>query len=236
MIELARAHDCFSVKRDGACVGSVRVFENNFHHKHAHISLDLNEYNAQIGLELFPKLRNELKASLQTLIHSSECRVADFLLASGFARKRRCYEIEATRQAYLGPWSDRELPIAYRGEAEYDACCKMLYGYYQRTHAAINPLTATLEQFCRILPDRAYYQGNEGQLKHLAFIDENEIAYIATTENASFGEFAAAIVCRILSAYHSVNVESDDCDDAAMTLRSLFLHDDLSNDTYIYEI
>ena len=66
-------------------------------------------------------------------------------------------------------------------------------------------------------------------------VEDNEIAYVATKDDRLFKEFAAAVVSCILSEHQCVNFESDDCDSAAMILRSLFLHDDESYDTYIYD-
>ena len=235
MIALEQQKDHFIVNRDGIFLGKVGFRYNAFHRQNAYIDFDLCEYNCEEAEELFQKLFNALGRPLQAMIASADHYVKEYLIAGGFVCKRRCYEIEATRQEYLGPWIDWKIPIAYRGEAAYAACCKMLYEHYLRTHAKVNPLTATLEEFCGVLPDRAYYQKNDGQLKHLAFFEKNEIAYAATTENKSFEDFAAAIVCYILSEYHSVSFESEDCDDAAMILRSLFIHDDSSYDTYVYE-
>ena len=235
MIMLEQQKDHFIVNRDGIFLGKVGFRYNAFHRQNAYIDFDLCEYNCEEAEELFQKLFNALGRPLQAMIASADHYVKEYLIAGGFVCKRRCYEIEATRQEYLGPWIDWKIPIAYRGEAAYAACCKMLYEHYLRTHAKVNPLTATLEEFCGVLPDRVYYQMDDGKLEHLAFFEGNEIAYISTTEKDSFSAFAAAVVRQIFTRYPTVNFESDDCDDTAMKLRSLFEHDDTSYDTYVYE-
>ena len=235
MITLERQKDHFIVNRDGKFLGKVGFRYNTFHRRNAYLDFDLCEYNCEEAAELFQKISNILRRPLQAMIVSDDRHIKAYLIAGEFVCKRRCYEMEATRQAYLGPWNNRQIQIANRGEAEYEACCKMLYEHYQRTHAAVNPLTATPEEFCGVLPDRAYYQMDEGRLKHLAFFEENEIAYVATTENDSFSAFASAVVSLILSRYPTVSFECDDCDDTAMTLRALFVSDEIRYDTYVCE-
>ena len=235
MITLDRAEKHFNVKRDGISIGKVGFRCNPFHQRNAYLDFDLCEYNCDDARSLFQKLSNALEKPLQTMISSGDHRMQDYLLAGGFACKRRCYEVEATRDEYLGNWSIQELSIACRGDMKYAACCNLMYAYYQRTHEEINPLTVTLEQFIDAMPDQAYYQEIDGCLNHIAFFEDNEIAYVATKDDRLFKEFAAAVVSCILSEHQCVNFESDDCDSAAMILRSLFLHDDESYDTYIYD-
>lgn len=85
------------------------------------------------------------------------------------------------------------------------------------------------------LPEDVIYSVQDSEIVSAAFIEENEIAYVCSADEENFGAFARCLVCTMLEKYETVCFESDDCDWAAMLLRSLFKnHEETSFDTYVY--
>lgn len=56
----------------------------------------------------------------------------------------------------------------------------------------------------------------------LAFVEEEEIAYVWGAEPAALREFLQRLVCRLFRQYDALCFECDDCDWAAICLKSLF--------------
>ena len=154
------------------------------------------------------------------MVDSDDDALVDFLLAGGFVCKRKCYEVEAFADDYIGDLSDTQLFRCSVGKPDYDDCCSLMYRYYAA--------------FCSVLPDNVVYGRCGNQIAALAFVEDNEIAYVSGTEKKYFFHFAKSLISSILTQYESIFFEADDCDWAAMMLRSLFENqDDTSYDTYI---
>ena len=80
------------------------------------------------------------------------------------------------------------------------------------------------------------YSTRGGEIKSIAFVAENEIAYVCGADEKCFAAFASSLVCTMLEKYETIYFESDDCDWAAMLLRSLFKNqEETSYDTYVYD-
>lgn len=226
----------YAVSESGRLIGTVAVSHNPFHARNAYLKLGLQQYDDAAAPELFRCLRETLEAPMQVMLESGEERLALFLTAGGFKRKRRCYETEASMADLKAPLSGVfPLRWAAKGAAEYRLCCEAQYKSYVDTHESVNPLTAELTDFCRILPDTAVFHVDAGCLLHWAFVEENEIAYIGTGDIESFCRFAATLLAELLTRYGTVRFEADDCDPAAMALRAFFdLPDAPFCDTYVY--
>ena len=86
------------------------------------------------------------------------------------------------------------------------------------------------------MPEEAYYDYREGEICHIAFVEENEIAYVGTREQSSFKGFITGVVLAIFEKYEELFFECDDCDKAAMMLKELFeIEVEESYDTYVRE-
>ncbi|MBR0421406.1 MAG: hypothetical protein IJI85_02345 [Clostridia bacterium] len=111
----------------------------------------------------------------------------------------------------------------------------MLYHYYQDTHAAVNPLTASLPEFMEALPDEVLYDDPSDRPTSAAFIEGNEIAYLCSHDRTGFPAFARSMLADLFDRYAQIAFEADDTDWAATAVKDMFLIKiDRSFDTYVY--
>lgn len=235
MITLTRNKDIVTVCGDETPIGTICLFENPYHKQNCYIKLQLKCYDNSISEELFEKLSRMIRRPLQAMVRSNDTEVTSFLAAGGFVCKRKCYEVEAAKVDYVG--ASTQLPICWThtGEQAYDLCCKLMYEHYIETHKDINPWTAGVFDFCENLPGDVCCEMDGDKIVNLAFVEDNEIAYIYGTDPSRFSGFAAALISNFFARHETVFFESDDCDWAAMRLRALFANqDETSFDTYIY--
>ena len=225
----------------GFCQAAFEVYVNPFHAGHAYLKTDFQTDDSAKAKEIFALLSRELGRPLQIMTYSTP-ELYGFLTEGGFARRRCCLEIEVT-PANLVPQNVGEISLVElsKGAALYDQACRILYNYYQKTHQAVNPLTADLNSFSRNLPDSVLAQVEKGQILHLAFIEEaseeTEIAYVATVDLPSFANFSYSLVEKLFKRTSGIFFECDDTDPAAMLLKACFqVENPRSFDTYIYEV
>ena len=221
----------------GESIGYVSVSRNSFHALNRYLELELAQYDPANAKELFTLLRLELSHPLQVMLYAHEYEKRGFLVSGGFQRKRRCYELEVGEKDLAAPIEESILlHESGRGDSLYKDCCELLYKCYADVHKAVNPLTADMESFCRVLPNRVLFYQENGEIIHFAFVEENEIAYIGTARQSDFHCFAQTLLSKMLAQYDSVSFECDDCDPAAMELRALFQTAGTNSyDTYILD-
>ncbi len=234
---MLQASNCYKALDAEGEIGSVRVSYNPYHLQNAYLDLQLNRYSPADAGELFRLLRNELGCPLQVMVSSREEKKYAFLTAGGFQRKRRCYEIEVTAGELKAPVKAAAPMVEIgRNHPDYTACCGLLYNYYRETHKAVSPLTADRKLFCSKLPSSVLLQKERGNIQNLAFVEENEIAYVAAASQPGFYDFAQTLLAHMLERYGSTSFECDDCDPAAMELRSFCNSSETASfDTYIYD-
>jgi len=236
MLTLQRTDDTYIVCQDERRIGSLCLYDNPHHMRNCYVKLELDEPDTEIGAEVFKELRKIAGRPLQVLVDSDDAELIAFLFAGGFACRRKCYEVEAGIEDYIGGQADAPLEHCGIGESDYEKACRMLFEYYKETHKTVNPWTADYETFCKELPKNVICSKQGGKIVSLAFIEENEIAYACGADKNSFAEFARSLVCAMLENHKTIFFESDDCDWAAMLLRSLFKNqEDTSYDTYVYD-
>ena len=239
MISIVRQGDHrYSVYRSSEEIGCITVSHNPYHNTHRYLNLGLEEYDPVISKELFSLLRNETGQPLQVMLYSTP-EMSNFLTSGGFVRRRRCYELEASFSdlAVISTPSVK-LHTAQKGSALYNTCCGLLYAYYSGTHDAVSPLTASQDVFCSALPKTVLCSMAEDKPTHYAFVEpdgaECEIAYMGTTDIASFSGFAQTLVQEMFQKCSSLTAECDDTDPASMQFMKLFtVFCDESYDTYI---
>ncbi len=230
----------YNIYDSGEDIGCIAVSQNPYHNRHLYLNLGLKRYDLQIAAELFRMLRQKLNQSLQVMLYATGA-IHDFLIAGGFERRRRCYELEARAADLAVPLAETvPLTMVLEGTAEYDRCCKLLYDYYSKTHLAISPLTADAEAFCADLPGTILCHTADGEIVHFAFVEPDEegyeIAYVGTNKPADFKPFAQSMVAKLFRECDRITAECDDVDPAAMALKSLFrLPDGTPYDTYILD-
>lgn len=233
-----RDNHCYDIYDFDENIGCVSVYKNPYHNRHSYLNLRLTRYDPLIAAEMFRLLRQKLKHPLQIMLYASQT-MHDFLIAGGFERKRRCYELEAHAIDLAAPLQNTvPLVKALEGTAEYDGCCKMLYDYYSKTHRSVSPLTVAAEAFCAELPRIAFCQMEDGVIEHVAFVQlekgEYEIAYVGTRRLADFNPFAQSLIAELFRECDLITAECDDVDPAAMAMKSLFkLPDRIPYDTYV---
>lgn len=226
----------YSVLREGNPIGTGGLYDNPFHARHRYLRLELSEYDGSIAAELFDLLAQIAGKPLQVMLPSDDAELAAFLTAGGFVLKRRCFEAEAGMDDLMPDAHALPLPalsVCRAGETEYRECCMLLYNYYRATHEAVSPLTADFGTFCGSLPKTALFMRGDGKLLHTAFIEKNEIAYIASEAPDEAEPFALAAAEYLFREHRRIFFECDDCDPAAMQILGLFRHGLGSFDTYV---
>ena len=105
---------------------------------------------------------------------------------------------------------------------------------YILTHNAISPWTGTRDDFYCNLHGMVFYNLRDGEVRDIAFIEENEIAYVCGSDVKNFHIFAEVLLSEMFKEHETVTFEADDCDEYAMVLKSLFISQlSESYDTYI---
>lgn len=234
MIRLEQENEYYIVWQDDFRLGTVSLYDNLGHMGNRYVKLALDRYDTAISAELFQLLREIAERPLQAMIESNDAEQVQFLMAGGFVCNRKCYEVEACAEDYVGEQSDTSLRNTHRGEPAYDRCCEILFDHYIETHRAVNPWTAGYEAFLEDLPATVVYQELDGRITALAFVEENEIAYICGMDKSEFLDFASSLVTEMFEHYETIFFESDDCDWPAMALKSMFANqDETSFDTFV---
>lgn len=226
----------YQVYQDERFTGSVQLYDNPRHMKNCYVKLELEKLDISISAELFCKLGEIAGRPLQAMVSSLNTTMIEFLLAGGFQCKRKCYEVEATRADYVGGQSEIPMEHCFSGEADYEMACKLMYNHYVATHKAVNPWTADYNTFCEDMPTEVIYAKHDGKPVAIAFVDGNEIAYVCGMGKQIFADFAQCLTAFMLAKHEMICFECDDCDWAAMTLKSMFNNlKETSYNTYVYD-
>ena len=223
-------------------IGSIETYENEFHKENCYVKFEFEEYDLPLASEIFALLQNHIKRPLQVMLSSSEVEKIAFLEKAGFVCKRKCYEACVTMDDLCDMGNvvhienGNTFMCCGRGSEEYDMCTRFLYEYYRNVHEAVNPLTASYEEFLKLLPDEVYYDSYEGEVRHIAFVEENEIAYVGSRDKSDFGRFITGVVRNLFNLYEELTFEYDDCDETAIVLKDLFEEEvEESYNTYVRE-
>jgi len=214
----------------------IKLEINPFHNHNYYADIDYTGINVNNAGKIFEEIAQGLDKPLQVMIFSGEVRKIEVLEAAGFQCKRKCYEVEAQRQDYIGEDCDAEILYSDLGEEIYRQCCELMLKRYIMTHEGVSPWTGSKEAFCGELPERVAYFPAGGKVSCFAFIEEEEIAYVYGESVQEFRVFAQALISELFRKYEAITFEADDCDDMAMELKSLFINqEEESFDTYIRE-
>lgn len=236
MITLHKKNTLYQVEENGQLLGWIEFFRNPYHAANCYLKIELNRLKPALGRQLWPQLRELAGRPLQVMVDASDIAMTHFLSASGFVCKRTCYEVDASVDDYAGGTADVKLFHCEAGQADYEACCQMLYRWYLDTHQAVNPWTASYEDFCAKLPSTAVYAKDGDALESAAFVEGNEIAYVCSRALPHFDRFAQSLLPAMFQQHTRIAFECDDCDPVAMLLKNLFTNQsDTGFCTYIYE-
>lgn len=209
----------------------MEKFTNKFHNKHIYIKIN-DIKKVKVGdLEVLVKDK-----PLQIGIDSDQLAVIDLLKKAGFILKRKCYEVEVTREDLKNPLGTKKLEtkLTSKGEKPYEKASELIFKYYQKTHEDVSPLTVGLEKFKEILPNQAFYYEKEGQVLMAAFLENEEIAYLAGFEYNLADDFINDLLIYLFKHYEEIFFEADNTDPLATRLKNKFQSKiDLTFDTYI---
>lgn len=211
------------------------VYTNQFHSGHLYLRIGEREADS-LPPSRFDALIDEYRKPLQVMVPSNAAGTIRLLREAGFVLKRRCYEmdVQASDLRVPLPARPRRLMTAREGTPMYDVCAEGMYAHYAKTHLSVNPLTASLPSFTKMLPDIAIYLAADGTAGAAAFVEGNEIAYLWAGDDPAFRAFADPLLFELFHRHDRICFEADDTDPIAMKLKAMFFEPDgPSCDTYI---
>lgn len=211
----------------------MKTYTNKFHNKHTYLYIENSEIST---INDFDHLLDKYKKPLQIGVDSDNDNLIDLLEKNDFILKRKCYEVEATKADLKYPLEKADIFQCHYGSYEYKKCCQILYDYYALVHYDVSPLTASFAEFVNIIPKDSLYIKEDGIITTCAFVEENEIAYLATSKSDSKTRrvFLSALLTFLFEKYQYIFFEADDTDYFAIELKDIFdINIKSSYDTYI---
>lgn len=213
----------------------IKTKKNPFHNQNLYIDFDLEDIK-NINTDTFKDISKENHAPLQMMIDGNETEKKNFIKERGFKRARVCYSMTVRKSDMLSKdISGLKLLHAKEGEAIYDELAKIYFDYYKKTHDSINPLSVDFDEFKEILTKEVYYNDESGM--SLAFVKDNEIAYVYTSNLDKAEDFFKSLCEKLFNDYEEIFFEADDVDQSAMHLKNLFNGGvDEITETWIYRL
>lgn len=208
---------------------------NPFHNQNIYVDFDLDDMK-NINIDTFRKISEENHAPLQMMIDHEETDKRDFIKNNGFKRMRVCYGMSVRKNDMATKCVAKlDLLHAKEGEAIYNDLAKIYFDYYKKTHKSINPLSVDFEEFKEILTKEVYY--NEESSINLAFVEDNEVAYVYTSDLDKADDFFKNLCEKLFNYYEEIFFEADDVDESAMRLKNIFIDGvDEITETWIYKL
>lgn len=208
---------------------------NPFHNQNIYVDFDLDDMK-NINIDTLRKISEENHAPLQMMIDHEETDKRDFIKNNGFKRMRVCYSMSVRKSDMLKKCIAKlNLFHAKEGEAIYNELAKIYFEYYKKTHESINPLSVDFEEFKEILTKEVYY--NDESSINLAFVEDNEVAYVYTSDLDKADDFFKNLCEKLFNNYEEIFFEADDVDASAMHLKNIFIGGvDEITETWIYNI
>lgn len=237
-MELLKVGEDYFIKETDKFIGSIRTYQNPFHLGRCYLKFDMASKQVLSDLDCFSKISTLEQKPLQVMLSSLDFEKALFLEEEGFKKLRQCYELEVKEDDLLVDLSMGEVEISLADSTNdlYLKCAMLLFDYYKSTHLGVNPLTASFDEFIVALPKTVYFLESENVVLHAAFIENSELAYVCTSDLASFDLFARSVIYELFKIGESISFEADDVDPAAMHLKSLFKNgSDETFDTWVYK-
>jgi len=212
----------------------IKIKINPRHSANYYLDVNFEGINIENAKEVFEKFAQGLDKPLQIMLSSGETERIAILKEAGFVCKRKCYEMEAQEQDYIGGKGEGKVQYSHAGETVYEQCRERMLNRYILTHKEINPWSGSEEEFWAELTECVAYFGMCGNPTSFAFVEDEEIAYVYGENVQEFRAFAKVLIAEMFGKYDSITFEADDCDDMAMELKSLFINqEEESFDTYI---
>ena len=226
------------VKNEGIDIIKIPYYFNSFHNSNVYFKIDEVKLFDKLNSELLNKLSSYFGKPIQIMISSERKDATDMLKNLGFERKRVCYEVEVGKEDYSIYEKDDEIKLitAHKGSKEFEACADLMLERYMKTHLEINPWTGIRNDFLNILPEKVIYEKKDDSIENLAFIENEEVAYVFGKDIDSFRKFSSNLIFNLFEKCKNIYFEADDCDEFAMELKKLFnIGDGVTWDTYVYK-
>ena len=213
----------------------ISIKKNHFHKKNIYIDFDLDDMK-NINRDSFKAISEENHAPLQMMIDGDDTKKKDFIEENGFNRVRTCYGMSVRRDDLIRKETAKiNLLLAKEGDEKYFELAKIYFEYYKKTHESINALTVDFDEFKNILTKDVYYNEEDGMA--LAFVEDNEIAYVYASDLAKADEFFYCLCEKLFNDYEEIFFEADDVDASAMRLKNIFIGGvDEITETWIYKL
>ena len=213
----------------------ISIKKNHFHKKNIYIDFDLDDMK-NINRDSFKAISEENHAPLQMMIDGDDTKKKDFIEENGFNRVRTCYGMSVRRDDLIRKETAKiNLLLVKEGVEKYFELAKIYFEYYKKTHESINALTVDFDEFKNILTKDVYYNDEDGIA--LAFVEDNEIAYVYASDLAKADEFFYCLCEKLFNDYEEIFFEADDVDASAMRLKNIFIGGvDEITETWIYKL
>lgn len=226
-----------AVKNEGMEIIKIPYYFNLFHNSNIYFKVDEVKSFDKVNSDVLDNLCSYFGKPIQIVISSDRKDITNLLENLGFERKRACYEVEVSKDEYCLCEKDDGIKLitAYKGSKEFMACAELMLERYIKTHLEINPWTGKKTDFFDILPCKVVYEKKGDSIENLAFIENEEVAYVLGKDIDSFRKFSSNLIFNLFEKYKNICFEADDCDEFAMELKKLFnIDDNITWDTYIY--
>lgn len=213
----------------------ISIKKNHFHKKNIYIDFDLDDMK-NINRDSFKAISEENHAPLQMMIDGDDTKKKDFIEENGFKRVRTCYGMSVRKDDLIKKETAKiNLFLAKEGDEKYFELAKIYFEYYKKTHESINSLSVDFDEFKNILTKDVYYNDEDGIA--LAFVEDNEIAYVYASDLAKADEFFYCLCEKLFNDYEEIFFEADDVDASAMRLKNIFIGGvDEITETWIYKL
>ena len=213
----------------------ISIKKNHFHKKNIYIDFDLDDMK-NINRDSFKAISEENHAPLQMMIDGYDTKKKDFIEENGFKRVRNCYGMIVRKDDLIKKETAKiNLLLAKEGDEKYFELAKIYFEYYKKTHESINPLSVDFDEFKKILTRDVYYNDEDGMA--LAFVEDNEIAYVYASDIAKADDFFKSLCEKLFNDYEEIFFEADDVDESAMRLKNIFSGGvDEITETWIYRL
>lgn len=232
------ANRVIAVKNEGMEIIKIPYYFNSFHNSNIYFKVDEVKSFDKVNSDILDRLCSYFDKSIQIMISSNKKDIANVLENLGFERKRACYEVEVTKADYCLYEKDDGIKLitAHKGSKEFMACAELMLERYMKTHLNINPWTGKKTDFFDILPCKVVYEKKGDSIENLAFVENEEIAYVLGKDIDSFRKFSSNLIFYLFEKYKNICFEADDCDEFSMEIKKLFnIGYDVTWDTYIYK-
>lgn len=197
--------------------------------------------NESTPLQILVQDTNYNKVSLLETLHFIKCRITKEVEVGLCDLKGRLSQFNINKDKDKD--TNKDIILFYadknRDVNNYNECLELLYNYYSYTHKNINPLTISIAEFKESIPSEVYYYKENGKVIWASFIEENEVAYIASDFNLNIDitlreQLINELLLILFSKYNTITFEADNTCVEMTFLLNRFNYQNNVNTYYTY--